>query len=397
MQWSKEENKIIIQDYFIMLLKERDGKLFNKSEHNKKLRKKLNRSKKSIEFKHCNISYALMKSGLPFIVGYKPMGNIQKSLATEVEKFITKEIKQKLLTKKAAISPTDLDWFHQLRAESLEDDVINFWTPTPWNLKKISRGDNYYFMLKSPIRKIGGYGKFLEYKIMKASEAWKIYGRYNGVENLSELIDRTSKYASKHSTKTITNDPKIGCIILEKPIFFEDTDFIKPEDLGTTFAKQIVTIKIFEEGKKKIKAEPIIEIRKGFKLVKGGKGKRRKVTQKERKNQDKFRKDVLKAYNNKCSITGIKQKEVLEAAHIQQYINEESNYIENGLCLRADIHKLFDSGLISIDKNYKVVISPLLEKTAYKKIKGKKIRLPKEKSHYPSSEALRYHNKSLRK
>ena len=33
--------------------------------------------------------------------------------------------------------------------------------------------------------KIGGYGKFLEYKIMKASEAWKIYGRYNGVENLS--------------------------------------------------------------------------------------------------------------------------------------------------------------------------------------------------------------------
>ena len=51
-------------------------------------------------------------------------------------------------------------------------------------------------MLKSPIRKIGGFGKFVEYKNMKAHEAWKKYGRDNGVENLGQLISRTDLYKS---------------------------------------------------------------------------------------------------------------------------------------------------------------------------------------------------------
>jgi|TARA_B110000116_G_scaffold227688_1_gene208722 putative restriction endonuclease len=66
-----------------------------------------------------------------------------------------------------AISPTDLNWFQQLRADDLQGNVINFWTPTPWNISRLKSGDNLYFMLKSPIRKIGGYGKFVEYKNMK--------------------------------------------------------------------------------------------------------------------------------------------------------------------------------------------------------------------------------------
>ena len=72
-----------------------------------------------------------------------------------------------------AIAPTDLNWFQQLRTEGLQGKVINFWTPTPWNISRLQKGNNLYFMLKSPIRKIGGYGKFVEYKNMKASEAWK--------------------------------------------------------------------------------------------------------------------------------------------------------------------------------------------------------------------------------
>ena len=64
-----------------------------------------------------------------------------------------------------AISPTDLNWFQQLRTEGLQGNVINFWTPTPWNITRLKSGDNLYFMLKSPIRKIGGYGKLVEYKM----------------------------------------------------------------------------------------------------------------------------------------------------------------------------------------------------------------------------------------
>ena len=102
-----------------------------------------------------------------------------------------------------AVAPTDINWFKQLRTEGLHGDVINFWTPTPWNISRMKDGDNLYFMLKSPIRKIGGYGKFVEYKNMKASEAWKTYGRDNGVENLTHLISRTTQYASKHSKNPI--------------------------------------------------------------------------------------------------------------------------------------------------------------------------------------------------
>ena len=41
-----------------------------------------------------------------------------------------------------AISPTDLNWFQQLRTEGLQGNVINFWTPTPWNISRLKSGDN---------------------------------------------------------------------------------------------------------------------------------------------------------------------------------------------------------------------------------------------------------------
>ncbi len=294
-----------------------------------------------------------------------------------------------------AIAPTDLNWFQQLRAEGLHGNVINFWTPTPWNISRMKDGDNLYFMLKSPIRKIGGYGKFVEYKNMKASEAWKTYGRDNGVENLTHLISRTTQYASKHSKNPILPNPEIGCIILNEPVFFDDDEFKTDKSLGISFPNQVVKIKYFDEKEKVIVKKVELKPEEAFELVDDSKSKRKQLSQKERKGQASFRKNILYVYNYACAVTGIKQKEVLEAAHIQTYINEESNKIQNGVCLRVDIHKLFDNGLISIDKDYRVIISSLLETTAYKRIKGKKLRLPQDKSHYPSQIALSYHNKFI--
>ena len=297
-----------------------------------------------------------------------------------------------------AIAPTDLNWFQQLRTEGLKGKVINFWTPTPWNISRLQKGNKLFFMLKSPIRKIGGYGKFVEYKNMKASEAWKFYGRDNGVEDLTKLIARTSEYASKHSKNPILPNPEIGCILLAEPVFFDNDNFVSDKSLGVNFPNQVVKIKYFDEKEKIVIKKTDIKVHSNFDLVDSSKSKIKQLTQKERKGQASFRKNILHIYNGACAVTGIKQKEVLEAAHIQTYINEESNHIQNGICLRVDIHKLFDNGLLSIDSNHRVVISSLLETTAYKKIKGKKIKLPKNKLHYPSDEALSYHNKfKLRK
>ena len=292
-----------------------------------------------------------------------------------------------------AIAPTDLNWFQQLRTEGVHGNVINFWTPTPWNISRLKKGDKLYFMLKSPIRKIGGFGKFVEYKNMKAHEAWKKYGRDNGVENLGQLISRTDLYKSKHTKNPLISNPEIGCILLKDPEFYDDEDFKSEKLLGINFPKQVVKIKYFKTRKQEIFKETEVKVDKSFDLIDGNKAKRKQLTQKERKGQATFRRNILNIYENSCAITEIKQKEVLQAAHIQAYVNEESNHIQNGICLRVDIHKLFDNGLISIDSDFRVVISSMLKSTEYEKINGKKIKLPKNKSYYPSATALENHNK----
>ena len=47
-----------------------------------------------------------------------------------------------------AISPTDNDWFQFLKKVQL-NSYVNFWTPTPWNIKRLKTNDRWYFLLKS--------------------------------------------------------------------------------------------------------------------------------------------------------------------------------------------------------------------------------------------------------
>jgi hypothetical protein len=87
--WSQEEVRLIVADYFTMLEQELLGKAYNKTEHRKALSLNLTRrSDGSIEFKHANISAVLAGQGLPYIEGYKPRGNYQNLLSTEVEAFL---------------------------------------------------------------------------------------------------------------------------------------------------------------------------------------------------------------------------------------------------------------------------------------------------------------------
>src|SRR5829696_2962390 len=146
-----------------------------------------------------------------------------------------------------AIAPTDLDWFEVLSEESPAPE-INFWTPTPWNISGLEQGNRFYFLLKAPYRKIGGYGHFRYYENMSAREAWNRFGKGNGVSNLAELVERTSKYASRHSTTFVPSvNPEIECIILDRPVFFEESDFFRPEDYGKFFPRQVVKLKYFDE------------------------------------------------------------------------------------------------------------------------------------------------------
>lgn len=87
--WSDEEVGLLIADYFDMLQLDLLGKDYNKAEHNRQLREFLaDRTKPSVEFKHRNVSAVLLKLGLPYIDGYKPAKNFQRSLVDGVKDYL---------------------------------------------------------------------------------------------------------------------------------------------------------------------------------------------------------------------------------------------------------------------------------------------------------------------
>ena len=121
---------------------------------------------------------------------------------------------------------------------------------------------------------------------------------------------------------------------------------------------------------------------------------------KTRINQNFFRSSVLSAYNNTCAITKIKINEFLVASHIKPWAKDQNNRLNphNGICLNSIHDKAFDRGLITIDKDYNIVISNRLKDyysnqfidDVFRKYERQKIIIPSKFE--PSLEFLEYHN-----
>lgn len=60
------------------------------------------------------------------------------------------------------LAVTDPRWY-KFMLDHPQAEPLNFWTPTPWK-PKIAAGTTFGFMVKSPYRKIGGYGRFSRYE-----------------------------------------------------------------------------------------------------------------------------------------------------------------------------------------------------------------------------------------
>jgi len=76
-----------------------------------------------------------------------------------------------------------------------------------------------------------------------------------------------------------------------------------------------------------------------------------------RPRQARFRELVLDAFQSTCLFTGAGFPPVLEAAHIVPVLSSGSDTVENGLCLRADVHRLFDSGHLRLEPSGQVHLS----------------------------------------
>lgn len=111
-----------------------------------------------------------------------------------------------------------------------------------------------------------------------------------------------------------------------------------------------------------------------------------------RQGQPAFRSTLLAAYQGRCAVTGCAVTEVLEAAHIFPYRGRDTNHVCNGLLLRADLHTLFDLGLLAVnEKTHTLIVAASLRSTDYARWRGKRIRLPRAAADCPSGEALRLH------
>jgi predicted restriction endonuclease len=104
-----------------------------------------------------------------------------------------------------------------------------------------------------------------------------------------------------------------------------------------------------------------------------------------RQGQAQCRGALIRAYEGRCAIAGCDSPYTLEAAHIRPYRGEHTNIVANGLLLRADIHALFDLGLLAVNPATRtVVISDQLSGDHYKSLQGRPLNLPANPELHPN-------------
>jgi putative restriction endonuclease len=75
-----------------------------------------------------------------------------------------------------------------------------------------------------------------------------------------------------------------------------------------------------------------------------------------------FRRVVLRAYDERCAVTGLKLingggRAEVDAAHIRPVEHNGPDIINNGLALSGTAHWMFDRGLIGVSDNLEIIVS----------------------------------------
>jgi hypothetical protein len=92
-----------------------------------------------------------------------------------------------------------------------------------------------------------------------------------------------------------------------------------------------------------------------------------------RQGQPEFRLALLALYDHRCVISGCTTRDALQAAHIKSVSGGGSHSTRNGLILRADLHNLFDRGLITIDEKGYVHVDSVIKDLEYQSFHGRKL------------------------
>lgn len=308
------------------------------------------------------------------------------------------------------VATTDFSWFTFLRARQPLDEV-NFWQPSAHGFNAPS-GTPFFFKLKAPHYAIGGFGIFARYEAATTKLAWEAFGEKNGARTFEEMRVRVEGYASAPGLA----GHRVGCIMVAQPVFFPDGEWIEqPKD----WKKNVVSgagydlaegegLRIWEEclARATRSQPPSLVALDGSGVIvtpAGADAPRFGPPQlvRPRLGQGTFRVAVTAAYGGACAVSGEHSLPVLEAAHIRPYSTDGGSHeVSNGLLLRADIHRLFDRGYVTVTPDLRFVVSPRLAQEfengkAYYKRDGNQLTLPKKAIDRPDLELLRWHNENV--
>ncbi|MEX2502438.1 MAG: HNH endonuclease [Trueperaceae bacterium] len=111
-----------------------------------------------------------------------------------------------------------------------------------------------------------------------------------------------------------------------------------------------------------------------------------------RRGQVAFRDQLLSAYDARCAMTCYDAPEALEAAHIVPYADDGLSTAKNGLLLRADLHTLFDVGLVGVHPSELTIgLHASLAGTRYEPLHDARISLPRNPALRPDGDFLESH------
>jgi putative restriction endonuclease len=308
---------------------------------------------------------------------------------------------------KIYLGVTDNNWFRFLSGINPED--VNFWQPGGnVNFKVLNQGAPFLFKLKSPLNAIGGVGFFSSHSFLPLNLAWEVFGQRNGCDSREQFFRMISTYRNDR----LNTNPMIGCIVLTNPVFFKEEDWI---ETPANWGKSIVQGKSYDtadaDGRmiwekvelllNKYLTEKTKDTIEETSLVAEPPPGYSTVLSKVRMGQGAFRVAVTEAYQKRCAISGEKTLPVLEAAHIKSYASSGPHSTSNGILLRSDLHKLFDTGYLTITTDHHVEVSQRIKEEfsngkEYYRYHGQGLLiLPSMNNQRPAEGYIQWHNENV--
>ena len=302
---------------------------------------------------------------------------------------------------KAYVAVTDPRLYRFLRARPHFEE-INFWQPSgSRRFRALEPGEPFLFKLHSPDDFIVGGGFFAASAILPVSLAWEIFGERNGSLALGEMRRQIGRY--RRGKTDSRGDHPIGCIVLQRPFFFDEADWIPvPRD----FKKSIVQGKSYNSSTPAGRA--LWEaVRLRLEAVTPGEGADGQADMfgepaliHPRMGPGAWQVLLFEAYGRRCALTGEEALPALVPTFIRPQADGGLLRVDNGLLMRADLARLFAAGYLGVTPEGRLKVSRRLaedygETGGYAALEGRQIRQPEAARDRPRAEFLAWHRKTV--